>query len=154
MSDKYKKKIELMVRKPDRGDEPAELLMPCPYCHLPGPECQLQCVSCQNILPFDIATGEPGLADKRAPVKCAPMLQRQQAQALQRSDLCCTAALPVKDACSSGLAVVCKVAAALSSVVQCLSCRPGGVKVMKCTLSTDIRQLVWRHHKGTEDGPH
>jgi WD repeat-containing protein 19 len=55
--DKYRKKIELMVRKPDRGDEPPEGLSPCPYCSLPGPECQLQCVSCQSIIPFDIATG-------------------------------------------------------------------------------------------------
>lgn len=58
VSDKYKKKIELMVRKPDRGEEPPEGLSPCPFCHLPGPDTQLQCVSCQNIIPCDIATGE------------------------------------------------------------------------------------------------
>lgn len=57
VSDKYSRKIELLVRKPDRGDEPPEGLTPCPYCNLPGPECQLQCVSCQSIIPFDIATG-------------------------------------------------------------------------------------------------
>lgn len=55
--DKYKKKIELMVRKPDRGEEPAEGLSACPFCHLPGLETQLQCISCQNIIPFDVATG-------------------------------------------------------------------------------------------------
>jgi len=58
VSDKYKKKIELMVRKPDRGDEAQEGLSPCPFCHLPGPETQLQCVSCQSIIPCDIVTGE------------------------------------------------------------------------------------------------
>lgn len=47
-----------MVRKPDRGEEPPEGLSPCPFCHLPGPETQLQCVSCQSIIPCDIATGE------------------------------------------------------------------------------------------------
>lgn len=46
-----------MVRKPDRGEEPPEDLVPCPYCQLPGPEEELQCVSCQNLIPFDIATG-------------------------------------------------------------------------------------------------
>jgi WD repeat-containing protein 19 len=56
--EKYKKKIELMVRKPDRGEEPPEGLSACPFCHLPGPETQLQCVSCQSIIPCDIATGE------------------------------------------------------------------------------------------------
>jgi hypothetical protein len=58
VSEKYRKKIELMVRKPDRGDDPAEPLLACPFCQLPGPASQLQCVSCQNIIPLDIATGE------------------------------------------------------------------------------------------------
>ncbi len=31
--------------------------MPCAFCGLPGPETELQCFSCQNIIPFDIATG-------------------------------------------------------------------------------------------------
>lgn len=49
-----------MVRKPDRGEEPAPPLAPCTFCGLPGPEPDLQCVSCQSILPFDIATGGRG----------------------------------------------------------------------------------------------
>ncbi|WIA17827.1 hypothetical protein OEZ85_009333 [Tetradesmus obliquus] len=57
VSDKYRKKIELMVRKPDRGEEPQERLASCPFCQLPGPEGELQCISCQNTIPFDIATG-------------------------------------------------------------------------------------------------
>jgi WD repeat-containing protein 19 len=57
VSEKYRKKIELMVRKPDRGEEPQERLAACPYCQLPGPEGELQCISCQNTIPFDIATG-------------------------------------------------------------------------------------------------
>lgn len=55
--EKYRKKIELMVRKPDKGEEPSEGLVPCPFCQLPGPESQLQCESCQNTIQFDIATG-------------------------------------------------------------------------------------------------
>lgn len=55
---KYRKKIELMVRKPDReADEVEEAQMDCPFCNMPGPETDLQCVGCQNVIPFDIATG-------------------------------------------------------------------------------------------------
>lgn len=56
---KYKKKIELMVRKPDKDpEELEEPLADCPFCNMPGPETELQCISCQNILPFDVATGK------------------------------------------------------------------------------------------------
>ena len=58
MAPKYRKKIELMVRKPDKSDEAEEALVECPFCHMPGPETELDCVSCQNIIPFDIATGK------------------------------------------------------------------------------------------------
>lgn len=68
VSEKYRKKIELMVRKPDRGEEPAENLLPCPFCQLPGPEGELQCVSCQSLIPFDIATGEGAAVANRASV--------------------------------------------------------------------------------------
>lgn len=56
---KYKKKIELMVRKPDKdAEETEEIMVECPFCSMPGPETELQCVGCQNIIPFDVATGE------------------------------------------------------------------------------------------------
>ncbi|PNW73788.1 hypothetical protein CHLRE_13g572700v5 [Chlamydomonas reinhardtii] len=56
---KYKKKIELMVRKPEKDpEELEEPLADCPFCNMPGPETELQCISCQNILPFDLATGK------------------------------------------------------------------------------------------------
>ena len=58
VSDKCKKKMELMVRKRDRGEEPPEGLAARPFCQLPGPEGELQCVSCQNTIPFDADTGE------------------------------------------------------------------------------------------------
>ncbi len=57
ISEKYKKKIELMVRKPDKSEEAEEQLAECPFCQLPGPETELQCLSCQSVIPFDIATG-------------------------------------------------------------------------------------------------
>jgi len=56
---KYSKKIELMVRKPDKDAEDMEESMEeCPFCSMPGPETELQCIGCQNIIPFDIASGK------------------------------------------------------------------------------------------------
>jgi WD repeat-containing protein 19 len=59
VNEKYRKKIELMVRKPDRegGEDPDDLLSECCFCGLPGPQTDLQCRSCQSAIPFDVATG-------------------------------------------------------------------------------------------------
>jgi len=61
VSERYRKKLELIVRKPERGDDLDPPLAPCPYCNLPGPDTELQCAGCQAIIPFDIATGGWGL---------------------------------------------------------------------------------------------
>lgn len=55
----YKKKIELLVRKPDRDAmvEDEEPVVPCVHCGAPGSESELQCHSCKNQVPFCIATG-------------------------------------------------------------------------------------------------
>lgn len=46
------------VRKPDKDAEEAEeVMLPCCFCSMPGPETELQCLSCQNIIPFDISSG-------------------------------------------------------------------------------------------------
>lgn len=55
--DKYRRQVELLVRKPDRGPEPPEALSDCPFCSLPGLATSLQCAGCQSIIPFDAATG-------------------------------------------------------------------------------------------------
>lgn len=57
VAERYRKKIELVVRKPDRGGEPPPAAVPCAFCRLPGAETELQCAGCRGILPFDIATG-------------------------------------------------------------------------------------------------
>jgi hypothetical protein len=54
---KYRKKIELMVRKPDKAEEPEEVYTDCPFCSEPGSATEMQCAACQNTIPFDIATG-------------------------------------------------------------------------------------------------
>ncbi|GBF91989.1 hypothetical protein Rsub_04713 [Raphidocelis subcapitata] len=58
VDERYRKKIELLVRKPDRAGEPEAALAPCPYCGLPGPEAELRCGGCESIIPFDIASGK------------------------------------------------------------------------------------------------
>jgi WD repeat-containing protein 19 len=52
---KYKKKIEMIVRKPDKTEE-EEPLTPCPYCGFQLPETALTCPECKNNLPYCIIT--------------------------------------------------------------------------------------------------
>ncbi|XP_076446829.1 WD repeat-containing protein 19-like isoform X2 [Babylonia areolata] len=53
---KYKKKIEMIVRKPDKTEE-EEPLTPCPVCGFQLPESELLCPDCKNQLPYCIITG-------------------------------------------------------------------------------------------------
>ncbi|XP_072190356.1 WD repeat-containing protein 19 isoform X2 [Excalfactoria chinensis] len=59
---KYKKKIEAMVRHPDKA-EVEEPTTACPYCAFQLPECELLCPSCKNNLPYCIATGRHMVRD-------------------------------------------------------------------------------------------
>ncbi|CAL4106792.1 unnamed protein product, partial [Meganyctiphanes norvegica] len=62
IDEKYKKKIEAIVRKPQRTEE-EEPSSPCPYCGTPVVETVLECGQCQNALPYCIATGRHILSD-------------------------------------------------------------------------------------------
>lgn len=58
----YKKKVEGMVRRPEKnqsaGDTATESAgTPCPYCNSPVREYDTHCSSCMNNLPYCIATG-------------------------------------------------------------------------------------------------
>ncbi|CAF1061503.1 unnamed protein product [Adineta ricciae] len=53
---KYKKKIEALVRKPDKS-ETDEDYTSCPQCHQRVPDYELLCPSCQLALPYCIVTG-------------------------------------------------------------------------------------------------
>ncbi|KAK7098094.1 WD repeat-containing protein 19-like [Littorina saxatilis] len=53
---KYKKKIEMIVRKPDKTEE-EEPQTPCPVCAFQLPETELMCPDCKNTLPYCIVTG-------------------------------------------------------------------------------------------------
>lgn len=60
IDDKYKKKIEGIIRKAPRGDQLVDEvrleMTPCPYCDKPLSSIELVCTSCQSTLPFCIAT--------------------------------------------------------------------------------------------------
>ncbi|CAG9464857.1 unnamed protein product [Pedinophyceae sp. YPF-701] len=60
----YKRKIEGILRKPDKtAEEAAEELVPCAYCGTPGPEMELDCLHCRAYIPFCIASGKRVLLD-------------------------------------------------------------------------------------------
>ena len=40
-----------------RADEADEQQSPCPFCGVPGLETEMDCIHCQNIIPFCIASG-------------------------------------------------------------------------------------------------
>ncbi|KAL0273759.1 UNVERIFIED_CONTAM: hypothetical protein PYX00_006365 [Menopon gallinae] len=57
---KYSKKIEAIVRKPNRKSrsmDEDETTTPCPVCEAPVAEYELNCGQCKSCLPFCIATG-------------------------------------------------------------------------------------------------
>ncbi|KAF4661887.1 WD repeat-containing protein 19, partial [Perkinsus chesapeaki] len=57
--EQLRKKIEVVVRKPPKADQPQtqEPLSPCPYCTSPLPDSSLTCGKCQNIIPYCTGTG-------------------------------------------------------------------------------------------------
>ncbi|XP_066931056.1 WD repeat-containing protein 19-like isoform X2 [Clytia hemisphaerica] len=59
---KYKKKIEMIVRKPDKTEE-EEPLDACPFCSYPVPQTQLDCPECKQHLPYCVVTGRHMLKD-------------------------------------------------------------------------------------------
>ncbi len=56
IDDRYRKKIEGIIRKPQKTEE-EPLLTPCPFCEHPVVESDLQCDSCKNSLPYCIVSG-------------------------------------------------------------------------------------------------
>jgi WD repeat-containing protein 19 len=58
ISDKYKKKIEDIARKPPKTSDDPEPTNPCPFCKNPILELDIDCSSCKNCIPFCIASGK------------------------------------------------------------------------------------------------
>ncbi|PIK59919.1 putative WD repeat-containing protein 19 isoform X2 [Apostichopus japonicus] len=59
---KYKKKIEAIVRKPDKSEQD-ETTSPCPYCKTELEDTELTCHDCKNSIPFCIVTGRHMIKD-------------------------------------------------------------------------------------------
>ena len=59
---KYKKKIEQIVRKPDKSEQ-EEATDPCPYCSYSVPQTRLDCPECKNSIPYCIVTGRHMVKD-------------------------------------------------------------------------------------------
>ena len=57
IAEAYKRKIETIVRKPDRTEAEAEA-SPCPMCDATGSEWDLTCDSCAGVIPYCVATGK------------------------------------------------------------------------------------------------
>lgn len=59
---KYKKKIEQIVRKPDKTEE-EKAQDPCPYCNNEVAQTKLDCPECKNTIPYCIITGRHMVKD-------------------------------------------------------------------------------------------
>lgn len=56
IDEKYKRKIELIVRRPEL-EQKSEVLTPCPYCSTLIIESSLGCSTCKNTIPYCVASG-------------------------------------------------------------------------------------------------
>ena len=58
IADAYRRKIETVVRKPDKSPDAPESESDCPSCGAPGPEYDLTCDACKADVPFCVASGK------------------------------------------------------------------------------------------------
>eukprot|EP01006_Ploeotia_vitrea_P030251 TRINITY_DN62715_c0_g1_i1.p1 TRINITY_DN62715_c0_g1~~TRINITY_DN62715_c0_g1_i1.p1 ORF type:complete len:1401 (+),score=199.79 TRINITY_DN62715_c0_g1_i1:64-4266(+) len=60
MNEKYKRKIETIVRKKAKEEiaDPEEPSSPCPFCNALCPDTTLDCKNCKNTIPFCLVTGK------------------------------------------------------------------------------------------------
>ena len=54
--------VILSIMNAYRAEETDEQQCPCPFCGVAGPETEMDCIHCQNIIPFCIASGEHAAA--------------------------------------------------------------------------------------------
>ncbi|XP_072170705.1 WD repeat-containing protein 19-like [Diadema setosum] len=86
---KYKKKIEAIVRKPDKTEED-EPTTPCPYCKYMLEETELSCPGCKNTVPYCIITGRHMVRDdwSACPSCDFPALYSEFTSLLENEDTC------------------------------------------------------------------
>jgi hypothetical protein len=94
--EKYRKKIELLARRPETEEEP-QPTSPCPYCAFALPHCSLDCPSCSNTVPWCIVSGRHIVADDFCfcPSCGFPATQSLMAETLAEEGACpmCAAAV-------------------------------------------------------------
>lgn len=93
LDEKYRKQIELIVRKaPRKGNVPeAETpLLPCPYCDTLLPDMMLHCTSCARIIPFCIASGKHVTRNEliQCPECRFPAIQRHMIMIVEQEGFC------------------------------------------------------------------
>ncbi|CAL1537974.1 unnamed protein product [Lymnaea stagnalis] len=86
---KYKRKIEMIVRKPDKSEE-EEPITPCPFCGFQIPETELLCPDCKNTIPYCIITGRHVLRDDfcACPNCDFPAIYTEYLKMLETEEIC------------------------------------------------------------------
>ncbi|XP_022086384.1 WD repeat-containing protein 19-like [Acanthaster planci] len=86
---KYKKKIEAIVRKPDKSEQ-EEATSPCPYCKYGLENTELVCPECKNNIPYCIVTGQHVVRDdfSACPHCDFPALHSEFTSLLDSEDSC------------------------------------------------------------------
>ncbi|CAH1776664.1 unnamed protein product [Owenia fusiformis] len=86
---KYRKKIEAIVRKPDKTEE-EELTSPCPYCKFDLPGSELMCPECKNNIPYCVITGRHVVKDDltACPNCDFPAIHSEFISILETEDMC------------------------------------------------------------------
>jgi WD repeat-containing protein 19 len=62
ITEKYKTRIEQIARRPVAGQTEVEKT-PCPFCNDPVAAYDLDCQTCQNTIPYCVASGKHVLKD-------------------------------------------------------------------------------------------
>ncbi|XRB18839.1 WD repeat-containing protein 19 [Pseudoscourfieldia marina] len=100
IADAYRKKIEALVRRPDKTAEDVDdEIIPCAHCGVDGPAHDLECMACREMLPMCIATGKRMHPDQwsRCPSCHFPCLQTEMVQHLAAYKKCplCSESIPI-----------------------------------------------------------
>ncbi|XP_033108550.1 WD repeat-containing protein 19-like isoform X2 [Anneissia japonica] len=86
---KYKRKIEAIVRRPDKTEED-EPTSPCPYCNFDLESTELVCPGCKNNIPYCVVTGCHMVKDNWSvcPQCNFPALYSEFSSLLETDDTC------------------------------------------------------------------
>lgn len=58
LDSKYKRKIEQIVRRPEKDERDEDFKTQCPFCSTLVPDNVLDCLECKNHIPYCIASGK------------------------------------------------------------------------------------------------